>query len=182
MMRSVLSGVVLIILLGSCKVIKKSSSDVDKYASYQEDLSQSRIKFPALEEEDEKEVSKAVFEGSLAIDNDLQYAMRRLVDKNRSERYFSGFTVLVYSGVDRNAAFKARNDLYRDFPDIKSEMQYQEPRYLVKVGKYINRIEAQPNYNRLKIFFPMTRIIQDRFVREGYENPNEKTNNDQGQN
>lgn len=179
MIKSLLSGVVLIFVLGSCKVIKKSGNDADKYASYQEDLSQSRISFPALEEQVEKEAPRAVYTGSLAIDDELDLAMRRFVQKNRSERYYSGYTVLVYSGVDRNAAFKTRNDLYRDFPEVKSEMQYQEPRYLVKVGKYVNRIEAQANYNKLKGSFPMTRIIQDRFVREGYENPNEKVNNDQ---
>ncbi|AFL83459.1 hypothetical protein Belba_0811 [Belliella baltica DSM 15883] len=181
-MKSILSGVILIILLGSCKVIKKSGADADKYASYQEDLSESRISFPALDDQVKEESTEAFYEGSLAIDDDLDYAMRRFVEKNRSERYYSGYTVLVYSGVDRDAAFKTRNDLYRDFPEIKSEMQYQEPRYLVKVGKYINRIEAQANYNKLKESFPMTRIIQDRFVREGYENPNEKVDNDQREN
>ncbi|GAB2616916.1 hypothetical protein [Belliella aquatica] len=182
MLKSLLSGLVLLILLGSCKTIKKSGSDADSYASYQEDLSESRISFPALDDQVEEESSQAIFTGSLAINDDLDFAMKRFVEKNRSERYYSGYTVLVYSGVDRDAAFKTRNDLYRDFPDIKSEMQYQEPRYLVKVGKYINRIEAQANYNKLKDSFPMTRIIQDRFVREGYENPNEKVDNDQRQN
>lgn len=182
MLKSSLSGVVLIILFASCQAIKKTGTDADRYASYQEDLSETRIKFTSLEEQVAGENSQADFTGGLAIDDGLDDAMERFIRKNRSERYYSGFTILVYSGVDRDAAFKARNDLYRDFPDIKSEMQYQEPRYLVKVGKYINRIEAQANYNKLKDSFPMTRIIQDRFERAGYENPNEKVDNDQRQN
>lgn len=182
MNRPLLSGIVLVFLLGSCKVSQLSSSEADKYASYQEDLSQSRISFPPIGEKIKEEPQQAVHEGSLAIDGDLEHAMDAFVIQNRSEQYYSGFTVLVYSGVDRDAAFKVRNDLYRDFPKIKAEMQYQEPRYLLKVGRYINRTEAQANYNKLKVFFPMTRIIQDRFVREGYETSNEKANNDQRQN
>jgi hypothetical protein len=182
MLKTLLSALVLLILLGSCKTIKKSGSDADSYASYQEDLSETRIRFTSLEDQVAEENSQVDFTGGLAIDDDLDDAMERFIRKNRSERYYSGFTILVYSGVDRDAAFKTRNDLYRDFSDIKSEMQYQEPRYLVKVGKYINRIEAQVYYNKLKDSFPMTRIIQDRFAREGYENPNEKVDNDQRQN
>lgn len=167
-MKSFLSGIVLIFLLGSCNVIKKVSNDTNEFDSYNEDLSATRISFPGMENQIEDKAEGESFSGSLAVDSDLEYALKRNADKNRSERYYSGFTVLVYSGVDRDAAFKTRNDLYMNFPDIKTEMEYQQPRYLVKVGKFTNRIEAQAYYNKLKETFPMTRIIQDRFKRNGY--------------
>lgn len=168
MMKSFLSAVVLVFLLGSCNLIKKSGSDKNEFDSYKEDLATSRISFPDLEDQEEADSPTESFNGSLAVDEDLNYALRRVADKNRSEKYYSGFTVLVYSGVDRDAAFKTRNDLYTKFPDIKTEMEYQQPRYLVKVGKFTNRIEAQAYYNKLKEAFPLTRIIQDRFKRNGY--------------
>lgn len=159
----------MIFLLGSCAFLKKGSSSSNAYAGYQEDISENRITFPdpsTLTPDDES--TKA--SGSLEISEDLNIALDRMAESNKSERYWGGFTVLVYSGVDRDQAFKTRNDLFTDFPDIKAEMQYQQPRYLVKVGKYVNRIEAQSHYHKLKDQFPAARIIQDRFQREGYVN------------
>ncbi|ERM82894.1 hypothetical protein P872_05460 [Rhodonellum psychrophilum GCM71 = DSM 17998] len=159
------SGIIILVLMGSCNLIKKSSAPADAYKGYQEDLSDSRITFetqPAPNVVDESR-----FEGGeLAIDKDLDQALTRFANNNKAERYYSGFTVLVYSGVDRNLAFKTRNELYTNFPEIKFDLQYQQPRYLLKVGKFINRIEAQAYYFKLKDSFPSARIIQDRFQRD----------------
>lgn len=162
-------------LMGSCNLIKKSSSPADAYKGYQEDLSGSRITFET------KSAPNAVVEnrlevGELAIDADLDQALTKFANTNKAERYFSGFTVLVYSGVDRDLAFKTRNELYTNFPDIKSDLQYQQPRYLLKVGKFINRIEAQSYYFKLKDTFPSARIIQDRFQRDENVSPDENQN------
>ena len=164
--------IILLILTNSCAIFQKSGSKADEFTGYQEDLSGTRITFPSLEKQVEENAAPIVTSTeSLAIDRDLDIALRNFTDTNRGERYWSGFTVLVYSGVDRDLAFKTRNDLFTHFPDIKTDMQYQQPRYLVKVGKYVNRIEAQAHYHKLKDKFPSARIIQDRFQREGYVNP-----------
>ncbi|MCH7410954.1 hypothetical protein MM239_16210 [Belliella sp. DSM 111904] len=183
MVRAILSGIVLILFLGSCNLIKKSSGEANKYSSYQEDLSATRITFPDLSEvKKNDEPSSSSSNDVSSIDYELEQALQKFAKDNKSEQYYSGYTVLVYSGVDRDQAFKTRNDLYTKFPDVKSDMQYQQPRYLVKVGKFINRIEAQSHYHKLKEAFPMARIIQDRFQREGFVNTDENLNNDQGQN
>ncbi|MCH7401500.1 hypothetical protein ACFOUP_13720 [Belliella kenyensis] len=183
MVRIVFSSVLLILFMGSCNLIKKSSGEASKYSPYHEDLSSSRITFPDLSEASRNnELTGGSSKDISSIDYELDQALQKFAKDNKSEQYYSGFTVLVYSGVDRDQAFKTRNDLYTKFPDIKSDMQYQQPRYLVKVGKFINRIEAQSHYHKLKEVFPMARIIQDRFQREGFVNTDEKINNDQGQN
>lgn len=170
MKRSLLGYLILVFLLGSCNLVKKVSSRPDAYESYTEDLSENRITFPDLAEEEEKMASEATTSSELAIDEDLEIAMKSFKDSNKSERYWNGYTVLVYSGVDRDDAFKTRNDLFTNFPDLKSDMQYQQPRYLIKVGKFINRVEALAYFHKLQDTFPSARIIQDRFQREGYIN------------
>lgn len=172
MKKSLIGLVGLLILTNSCALLQKGGSSADAYEGYQEDLSESRITFPSLEKQVAENAQPIVTSTeSLAIDDDLEIALQNFTESNRGERYWSGFTVLVYSGVDRDMAFKTRNDLFTHFPDIKTDMQYQQPRYLVKVGKYVNRIEAQAHYHKLKDTFPSARIIQDRFQREEYVNP-----------
>jgi hypothetical protein len=172
MKRSLLGCLILLILTNSCAILKKSGSAADEFEGYREDLSGTRVAFPSLEEQVAENAAPIVTSTeSLAVNDDLEIALRNFTDYNRGEKYWSGFTVLVYSGVDRDLAFKTRNDLYTHFPEIKTDMQYQQPRYLVKVGKYVNRIEAQAHYHKLKDKFPSARIIQDRFQREEYVNP-----------
>ena len=163
--------VILVFLMASCAGVKKSGPTVNVYENYQEDLTEGLIQFPDLAELSKKSEGATPTGGSLAVDEDLEFSINKWKESYKAERYWSGFTVLVYSGIDRDQAFKTRNDLYTYFPDMKSEMQYQQPRYLVKIGKFINRIEAQPYYHQLKVLFPSARIIQDRFQREGYVNP-----------
>jgi hypothetical protein len=172
MKRSSLGLILLVILMNSCALFQKGATKSDLYEGYEEDLSESRITFPSLEEQAAKNTEPELISTvDMAVDEDLEIALNRFTESNRAELYWSGFTVLVYSGVDRDLAFKTRNDLFTLFPDIKSEMQYQQPRYLIKVGRFINRIEAQADYHKLKSEFPTARIIQDRFQREEYVNP-----------
>ncbi|RZS95472.1 hypothetical protein [Cecembia calidifontis] len=171
MKRSLLGSFVLVFVLGSCATVKKTGSGAEAFANYREDLSETLITFPDLAEQANKQDASASGESQLAVDADLKIALEKFRNGNRSERTWNGFTVLVYSGVDRDLAFKTRNDIYSAFPEMKVDMQYQQPRYLVKVGKFINRIEAQEYYHQLKAQFPTSRIIQDRFQREGYVNP-----------
>jgi hypothetical protein len=169
MKREIISGLILIVFLGSCNLFKKGTARTDAYASYREDLSSApRVTFEDIE--DQMETEDYDFEsGELAVDEGLSNALRYLENNNKQERYYSGYTVLVYSGVDRDEAFQARNNLYSQFPDIELDLQYQQPRYLVKIGKYINRIEAQEYFHKVKDLFPSARIIQDRFQRNGEE-------------
>ena len=150
------------------------------YAGYQEDLSTSLPEYPdfraALQQ-----VTPAVASSSQAVDAPLAQLMQKGYEKAKGEPYFSGFTVLVYSGVDRNEAFKTRDNLALAFPELSPEMQYQQPRYLVKVGRYGYKIEAQRAFSMLKTQFPMSRIIQDRFLRKEYVSPTSTDSNAPGQ-
>ncbi|WP_143959430.1 hypothetical protein [Litoribacter populi] len=152
----------------SCAAIKRGPADA--YKDYSEDLSETRVTFPELPDPDEMESESSVAKGAGSpVDEDLEEAIGYFKRDNEDKQYYNGFTILVYSGVDRDKAFETRNDLYTTHPDVKADMQYQQPRYLVKVGQYVNRIEAQSLYYKIKEDFPSARIIQDRFERDGFE-------------
>jgi hypothetical protein len=146
------------------------TSDPNAYAEYQEDLSTALPDFPDYRKA-LQEVTPAAPASSQAVDASLAQLMQKGYEKAKGEPYFSGFTVLVYSGVDRNEAFLTRDNLAAAFPELSPEMQYQQPRYLVKVGRYGYKIEAQRAFSTLKTQFPMARIMQDRFLRKEYITP-----------
>lgn len=173
-------GISLLIL--GCKSTGTLSSDgPTSYSGYQENLAASLPEYPDFNTTVEKSKPE-VISSSQAVDGQLKELQKRTYDKNKSEPYFSGFTVLVYSGIDRNAAFRTRDDLTTYFPEIAPEMQYQQPRYLVKIGQYTYKVEAQKAFSRIKTQFPTARIIQDRFLRKEYVPPVTTDQNAQGQN
>lgn len=173
----------LVLILASCKSIRKTSSSASSYANYQENLNPSLPVYPDYRAQMNSKSSLESSASTEAIDSQLDQVQASLISKNKSEPYFNGYSVLVYSGIDRNKAFKTRDDLTMNFPDLIPEMQYQQPRYLVKVGKFAHKIEAQKSFSEVKAQFPTARIIQDRFQREEFKTVNELNQEDaEGQN
>lgn len=171
-----------VVILFGCNSSRSTSGGSSSYASYQENLTGSLPVYPDYETEinASNETSEEI--SVKAVDGQLQQKIQEIHDRNVTEPYFNGFSVLVYSGIDRNKAFETQNELIEFFPDIKSEMQYQEPRYLVKVGKFNYKIEAHKSFSLIKSQFPTARIIQDRFQRKEYEAPEILDSNAEGQN
>lgn len=170
---------VVVVLMG-CKATGKISGS-DSYANYQETITISLPEYPDYNSR-ANESEPVVGSSELSVNGQLNELRSRIYEKNKSEAYYSGYTVLVFSGLDRNLAFKTRDDIVSLFPDLKPEMQYQQPRYLVKVGQYEYKIEAQRVFSQLKTQFPTARIIQDRFQRKEYLPPVTTDQNAQGQN
>lgn len=162
----------LLILIGSCTSTRSASdSGASAYSTYQEDLSGSLPQYPDFRSPEGPQESSSVPSSVQSVDADLASVQQRFAEKNKAEAYLSGYTVLVFSGIDRNQAFKTQDDLRMYFPDLAAEMQYQQPRYLVKIGQYTYKIEAQKVFSQIKEQFPSARIIQDRFQRKGYAAP-----------
>ncbi len=137
------------------------------YSKYQENLSERLPDFPDYMKALQKVTPSLPF-SSQSVDQVLAQRISKSYEKAKTEPYYSGFTVLVYSGVDRNEAFRTKGTLSTLFPELNAEIQYQQPRYLIKVGAYGFKIEAQLAYYQLKTQFPAARIIQDRFLRKEY--------------
>ncbi|MDN3687620.1 hypothetical protein [Cyclobacterium jeungdonense] len=155
-----------LILFSSCGIIniRKSGGSAEMYSNYSEDLSSTRIQFEPLPDPEDSNFEP---EGDAdPIDQELGQRINQIIMENDKEMFLDGFTILVYSGVGRDAAFELRNEVYSEFPDIQTYMEYEQPRYLVKVGRYINKIEALATYEKLKPLFPGSRIISARFLKD----------------
>jgi hypothetical protein len=162
-----------LLVFSSCGIIniRKSGGMMDKYNNYTEELQGSRIQFAELPEPGE--IIKA--DGnSPAIDEELDAKINQIAQANNEELFVNGFTILIYSGVDRERAFEIRNETYSQFPEIQSYMEYEQPRYLVKVGRYINKIEALATYEKMNDVFPNSRIVGDRYLKFGEEKKEEE--------
>lgn len=146
-----------------------SMSGSDSKNAYQEDLSVHRIDYEAIiAENDPKEVMNEIpVEGNISTDlevtEELDGTLEAIAENNKDQQ-ISGFTIQVYTGNSREAANQTKDMVYRLIPDSRPQIQYLQPNYKVKVGKFLDRIEAQKAYQTLKAEIPSAMIIPERFT------------------
>ena len=80
---------------------------------------------------------------------------------NLSKKSVEGFSIQVYSGK-REEALNTKKQLASIMPNLESEVQFTEPIFRVKAGKYFNRMDAQQDFAQIKRYFPTAIIIPER--------------------
>lgn len=155
-----------LIFIAGCAVQKPSSTTG---TTYSEDLSVLR---PEVESSDSSiadiPVRKTEYvEAKYAVNDKLDAVLDSIDRINLSRRYVDGFTILVYSGLDREAALNARKELTTAIPDLHSELEYAQPNFRVRAGAYFNRLDAQKDYVAVKRLFPNAIITPSRILIQG---------------
>lgn len=102
-------------------------------------------------------------EPKLAVNKKLDTVLDSIDRINLSRKFIEGFTIQVYSGR-REEALNIKKQLASLLPDLESEVQFTEPIFRVKAGKYFNRMDLQKDYTEIKRYFPSAIVIPDRIA------------------
>ena len=162
-----------ILLLAGCKTTQKTTSSTSSQDSkYTEDLSVWRPKVESTTTtpvttttattgtpEDRK--AQPYTEARFTVNRQLDTVLDSIDQTHRNRRYIDGFTIQVYSGR-REEALSAKKQLTTSLPRLESEVQFTEPIFRVKVGKYYSRMEAQQDYTAVKRYFPAAILIPEK--------------------
>src|SRR5688572_654776 len=98
-------------------------------------------------------------EPKYAVNKKLDTVLDSIDRYNRSKQFVDGFTIQIYAGLKREDALNAKKNLASSLPDLSSEVEYAQPNFRVKVGKYYTRIDAQRDYVAVKKYFPTAIVI-----------------------
>lgn len=101
-------------------------------------------------------------EPKYAVNKKLDAVLDSIARYNTSREYINGFTIQIYAGMKREDALNAKKNLSVSLPDLSSEVEYAQPNFRVKVGKYYTRIDAQSDYLSIKKYFPTAIVIPDK--------------------
>jgi hypothetical protein len=102
----------------------------------------------------------------------VQYAVNEKVDAvldsidrfNLTRKFVDGYTIQIFSGQKREEALKANKKMSELVPELKANVQYQQPKFRVTVGKYFTRLEAQKDLYRLKRVFGNAILVPERIM------------------
>ena len=131
--------------------------------SYYEDLSASR---PGADEYKSPEPSipaksnTVISQPVIDVTDNVEIILDSMNEINRRTQ-FSRFTIQVHISNSRELADSARYAVYRVLPNEKPILEYSQPSYRVKVGRYLNHLEAYRTLLKLKEQFPNAIIVPE---------------------
>jgi SPOR domain len=153
----------LIHLLMSCVAQKKIS---DK--AYHENLADVRPRVTAPVDTTltssmaPKEIIRVSFTKTV---NEKVDAVLDSIDRfNLMRRSVDGYTIQIYSGQNREDAMNTKKKMTTDLPDLTANLQYQQPKFRVTVGKYYSKLEAYQDLTKLRESFPSAILIPEKIA------------------
>lgn len=138
--------------------------------AHEEDLSIYRPKFKSANQTDPQtsgsqpvQASKpAISDYPLHVNKKLDAILDTIAMRNKNVKFTNGFRIQIYVGNDRKAADDAKIYTYQKYPEIFPYLSYQQPIYKVKIGDFLNRMDAERYYSDIKDLYPSAMILPDR--------------------
>lgn len=169
----ILAVFVLIFLanLSCVRSVPSTSHQTEKKIDvYEEDLSTVRPKYeleeikskPIEEVETPTQVLALKGEEPLNDNKEIIEVLEKIKEKNKSLTDSQGFRISIFSGNDRSGFESAKSYIFQNFPELETYEAYSQPTYKVKVGDFMNRMDAERYYASLVSRFPTAKIMMDK--------------------
>lgn len=153
-------SIICILLLASCAA--KAQKHKGAPEAYYEDLSVVRPAFVNPDTIDPKQAIKNPVAATFPNDLSKKAFMRSdsLAEANKKTT-IQGYRILIYKGSSSDESLNVRKQVYAVDSDLNVYTEYKQPSFRVKVGDFIDRVEANYILNDLKINFPNAMIVPD---------------------
>lgn len=168
-MRYLLFAMIASVVLGGCASKVTTTGTSSGSGKYSEDLSVWRP--DAQERKDTARITPATpdrtrtnryVEARYAVTDQVDTVLDSIYSQNLSKGFVDGYTIQVYSGIKREDALNVKKKMTQSLPELESDVQYRQPNFRVRTGKYLSRLEAQRDYLAVKKHFPNAIVIPDR--------------------
>ncbi len=141
---------------------------VSGYAQIQEDVSQYRPKYTVAVErmntESIAQAAKQPFVPKADVTKQFNSKLDSLAIKNKRFKYAEGYRILVYTGASSEEVAKIKEQVVSLVGEETVYNIYKQPTFRIKVGDYLNRVEAGKTIQLLKADFPNAILISDQIV------------------
>jgi len=83
---------------------------------------------------------------------------------NLTRRSVDGFTIQIYSGQNREEAMDTKKKITTGLPNLTANLQYQQPKFRVTVGRYFSKLEAYQDLSTLRSIFPSAILVPEKIA------------------
>ncbi|HMR57415.1 MAG TPA: SPOR domain-containing protein [Cyclobacteriaceae bacterium] len=81
---------------------------------------------------------------------------------NQVRKFIDGYTIQIYSGQNREEAMEAKKKMTTNLPEYIANLQYQQPKFRVTVGRYFTKLEAHPDLVKLRNNFTAAILVPEK--------------------
>jgi len=83
-------------------------------------------------------------------------------DYNRKKEFTDGYRIQIMYTDIRSEAYKSKGQMYKDFPDLNSYVEYEEPYYKLRIGDFKTRLEATYFMQQVTPLYSGAFIVKDK--------------------
>ncbi|MFC0186219.1 Sporulation related domain-containing protein [Pseudarcicella hirudinis] len=117
---------------------------------------------------DPKKVNKS--EQPMQVNKKLDAVLDTIASRNKNIRFANGYRIQIYVGNDKKSADDAKVFTYQSFPELNPYISYTQPVFKVKVGDFLNRMDAERYFSKIKESYPTAMILPDKVeIRKGLQ-------------
>jgi hypothetical protein len=103
--------------------------------------------------------------GHLRAQNSNQIKVDQLVEKKAEYHKLTngemdGYRIKIHFGIDKEAAQNVRSKFSTKFADIGTNVEYQQPNFVVLVGDYKTKLEAFEALKKIQLEFANAFIVK----------------------
>jgi hypothetical protein len=153
----------ILFILGSFSCAAQKNNDK---AYYHEDLNTLRPLF--VDQPDTAKEDQLRKKGTVVPVRNVNGTVDAVLDSinrfNVTRKFIDGFTIQIYSGQNREEAMNTKKKMMADASDLIAELEYNQPKFRVRVGSYYSRLEAQKDLIRLKRSFPNAILLPEKIM------------------
>jgi hypothetical protein len=155
----------ILVFLMAASVATYAQRNRDRDKATTEDLAAIRPKFPTpldtgTHYSGNPTRNVPVVKPTMVVNDKVNVVLDSIDRINAIRKFVPGYTIQIYSGLNREEAGNARKKLIEDL-DMRADLQYIQPKFRVRVGYYFTSIDAQKDLVRLRHSFPNAILVPE---------------------
>lgn len=96
--------------------------------------------------------------GTVTIEQDPK--IDKLIEAYKEANNNSGYYQIQVGFGNRNTAFELKQEVEADFPGWYTKIEFKEPTYRVRVGKYRDKLEAERKFLEVRKKYPNAMLLK----------------------
>ncbi|MCU0417762.1 MAG: SPOR domain-containing protein [Cytophagaceae bacterium] len=156
-------GLVFLLLSVACAAQKQKNTSK---TSYKEDISSVRPSWvqPSPSATTNPNTNKTIVPSSRTDDSIALHQKLDSMYHQKTVQEVSGYRILIYSGTSSEEASKVRKQVYVFNPELSVHTDFKQPTFRVKVGNYVDKVQANYYLMELRKQFPNAMVVPDIIV------------------
>jgi hypothetical protein len=95
-------------------------------------------------------------------DEKITELIEKYVEFNRKREFTDGYRIQVtYTNV-RDEVYQSKGAMYKQFPELPSYVEYEQPYYKLRIGDFKTRLDATYYLQQVIVLYPGAFIVKDK--------------------